>query len=152
MKGERAGRSAAVFFSMIEKGVAGHDIKEPRGFHLIEDIIIMRRKIRVVQDAHRGGVESTGLIQPFDEINLDRAFWGWLHLIFDTSQRDFVTAPGLSFSYIYSVGLQTAARIPNAGQVGSGFPFRLAIGMHGFEGAYEPLQVPRSRGQRSGCT
>lgn len=49
-------RSAAVFFSMIEKGVACHDIKEPRGFYLIEDIIIMRRKIRVIQNAHRGGV------------------------------------------------------------------------------------------------
>lgn len=59
--------------------MAGHYVNQPRGFYLIEDIIIMRRKIRVVQDAHRGGVESTGLIQPFDEINLYRAPWGWLH-------------------------------------------------------------------------
>jgi len=49
-------RSAAVFFSMIEEGVACHDVKKPRGFYLIEDIIIMRWEIRVVQNAHRGGV------------------------------------------------------------------------------------------------
>jgi hypothetical protein len=49
-------RSAAVFFPMIEEGVACHDIKEPRGFYLVEDIIVVRRKIRVVQNAHRSGV------------------------------------------------------------------------------------------------
>ena len=49
--------------------------------------------IRVVQDAHGGGVKPTGLIQVFDEINLYRALWGWLHWMSDTHQRDFVTAP-----------------------------------------------------------
>ena len=91
VKGERAGRSAPVFFSMIEEGVACHDVDKPCGFYLIKNII-PRWEIRVVQDTHGGGVKLTGLIQPFDQIDLYRALWGWLHSMTDTSQRDFVTA------------------------------------------------------------
>ena len=45
-----------MLFAMIEERVACHYVHEPRGFDLVEDIIVVRRKIRVVQNAHSGGV------------------------------------------------------------------------------------------------
>jgi hypothetical protein len=79
---------------MVQQRIACYYVNEPRGFYLLENIIIVRRKFLVVQQAHRGGVQSTGVIQPSDEISLYRALWRWLHSMSDTRQRDIVTAPG----------------------------------------------------------